>query len=138
MENKLDRYTLLHDYIEQNRRTPFQWGTMDCLSFGLNWAQLATGIKTWDDIETYDTEFGAARVLKSRGYDSLNAALDAHFTQRELNFVQRGDLVIGANTASESFTGLIGVHCGDVCAYTGENGLEFFPPDSALHAWKVD
>lgn len=44
--------------------------------------------------DSFDSALGAMRLLKSRGFDSVDQLLGSLFNERQMNYVQRGDIVL--------------------------------------------
>lgn len=133
-----DRYTALAGLIEDYRHRPFKWGSVDCMQITIDWLFRATGVQHYPDLKKYTTARGAMKVLKGLGYDSLEAAVDAHFERREPAYAQRGDLVSFQSTQSDKFPVAIGVCCGSESAFPVKGGLVFHPNAQCLTFWKID
>lgn len=112
------------EYIAARLKTPFAWGTNDCITFAIGWAEIASGRRYLPKI-LWKTELGAARIIKKRG--GLVAALDAHFKRTHPNYAKDGDLAICA--------GVVSLFSGPYLVAPGKDGLVFKQRTEAEHAW---
>ena len=133
-----DRYTDLHQLVEDYRNRPFEWGAVDCMQITLDWLNRATGVRYFPELKPYTTALGAARVLRGLGYDSLEQAVDAHFTRKEVAFAQRGDLVSFRSIDAPEFPIAVGICCGADSIFPAEKGLILNPTSLCTNVWKVD
>ena len=99
-----ERIRLLQDYITYHEGKPFEWGYNDCCLFAARWMDLIKGTDvTKDWLGKYNTEEGAAAIMKERGHRTVESIADAHLKRKPINYIQRGDIV--------SFAGALGI-CG--------------------------
>jgi hypothetical protein len=116
----------LHDYIADRLKTPFAWGTNDCVTFAVGWAEIATGRSLLPQ-DRWQTELQAARIIKRHG--GLVAALDAHFNQIHPHRAKDGDLALS--------DGVVSLVSGAHLLAPGKDGLLFKPRTEASYAWTV-
>jgi hypothetical protein len=116
----------LPDYIASRLQTPFSWGTHDCMTFSIGWAEIATG-KKYLPYDLWQNELQAARIIKQ--YGGLEDALDAYFGRVHPNYAKDGDIAI--------CQGVVSIVSGPHIVLPGEKGLVFKPRTEATHAWKV-
>lgn len=121
---------------EAHMNTPLVWGKSDCLLTTCDAIEAMTGIDPAADIRgKYKSKAGAYRLIKQRGYDSLEAVLAAHFPSPNpdepwpVAMAGRGDVGIYQNT--------VGYFCEYGFAVKGEDGLRFLPRMMAERAFKV-
>lgn len=75
-----DWHSRYNEFIEQMRRTPFQWGVNDC---GPAWAGYAVSVLTGEKnpLHKYEGKYtdalGAVRVMRDAGFDDLKALMAA-------------------------------------------------------------
>ncbi len=124
----------LIDEINAAREKPFAWGMHDCVLFTADCIHSMTGTDPMADIRgSYDTEFGAARVLHEHGYRSIGDAITGHFhlEQRDTtSTAQRGDVLL--------YDGAVGICIGDVGVFLSrEGGLTHIPIHFCAAAWRV-
>ncbi|ANB34646.1 hypothetical protein CCR90_16900 [Rhodovulum sulfidophilum] len=115
---------------------PFAWGTADCLGF----CRAVARSMTWEDpipgLPDYGSEYGAAKVLVSLGFGSIEALVDAHLARLPVAGARRGDWVM---TACEgAMPGAMGVVTGRYAQHMGRNGLVRRPVLTAEAAWRID
>lgn len=111
------------DYITEHLKTPFAWGTNDCITFSIGWVEIATGQRYLPD--PWASELEAARIIK--GYGGLVEALDAHFRRIHPNYARDGDIAICA--------GVVSLFSGPHVVAPGPEGLVFKLRTEADHAW---
>lgn len=122
-----DRRALLAEYIAERLKVPFAWGTNDCMTFSIGWAERATGKRLLPD-ELWDSEYQAARTIRDHG--GLVQVLSDHFTPlHHANYAQDGDLAICA--------GVVSVVSGAHVVAPGKDGLTLKPRTGADHAWSI-
>ncbi len=122
---------LLAEYIEAAHRTPHAWGTNDCALWAAGWVRTATGsdyLADWAGL--YQSELGACRLMKKRGYRNPEAVADAHLTGIPVDLARRGDLLLHPH-------GALGI-CGGVNGYfLTATGVTTFPARQCPRAWLV-
>lgn len=94
--------------IEKHSALPFQYGVSDCGYLAADTVFAITGEDILKPYRNYNTEKGAARVLRKNKCDSLAGLFAKHLTETPVMLAQRGDI------------GVID-HNGDICAgvFTG-------------------
>ncbi len=124
----------LNNFIESQRRVPFEWGINDCALF------VASAVEAVIDIDyaeqfrgRYATKIGSLRVLRDDGYDDLEqfvtASVGEPCAKRE---IARGDICLFETPDGES----IGICVGVKIVSPGEGGLVFTNIDQAIKGWK--
>lgn len=103
-------------YINQVRDAPFRYGEHDCILHSARAVEVMTGT----DIAAgyrgeYDSQAGAAAILKAKGQGTLLRTLDATLERRKPSRARRGDLVW--------FEGSVGVCVGREALFVGEERL---------------
>lgn len=87
--------TRLSRVCQEWAQVPHDWDGADCATFAAECALAITGVDFLDKIRgRYTTPIGAARVIKSEGFDSLEEMLSAHLEACEVNQAGRGDVVL--------------------------------------------
>lgn len=96
---------------------PYAYGEQDCLLWVGKAVEAITGDDLWSEhVGQYDSAAKASRYLRSIGFDSPAAFLDAHFEAVELAYAQRGDLVAYGHDEVPA------VCLGDFALAVGEDG----------------
>ena len=88
-----------HLAVEKYRALPFAWGSNDCALFVANIYDEAFDIDLAEGIRGtyYDEYHGMRKIVELGGWDKL--LTDHGFVKRDnINFVQRGDIVIFENS----------------------------------------
>lgn len=116
----------LADYITAHLKTPFAYGTADCVLFAVGWAELAAGRRYLPDV-TWIDERSALRAIKKMG--GLETAFDKCFTRIEPNFARDGDLALAG--------GIAYLFSGPHICGLGKNGLIFNSRMAAECAWTI-
>jgi hypothetical protein len=122
---------LLPEILEKYRVEPFTWGQLDCCLFAANVIRDMTGHDYAEDLRgTYDTQFGAARVLHR--YGGLEELVD-HFLgpSQAPSLARRGDVVLG-----EVPEPTVGICVGHKAVFKSDGGLESLPLDLCIRSWK--
>lgn len=121
--------------IEAAREIPFSWGSHDCATWAFDLRRDLTGS---EDIAAlwrgrYRTAFGAHRVMKRLGWDSLEAAgRDLLGTPLpSVLHAKRGDLVLGGSEPA------FAVCVGAKVAFVAPDGLVFISLSDCSLAWRV-
>jgi hypothetical protein len=129
----------LVDHIDANRKTPFAWGSHDCMLWGASCVEAITGIDPAAEIRgTYSSALAAYRIIESNGgFDETVGAFipSGAETQTHRNLAMRGDLV---TTTDDRGRKALGVCDGLWGVFPGPSGLTFIKrADLDLLAWKV-
>jgi len=123
--------SLLAEHIRLAYHRPFKWGENDCAIWSSEWVEKATG-EPYNAIwkGKYKTEAGAARLMKKRGFESVEAIADAHLTIIPVQFARRGDLVLHPQ-------GALGIVAGSKSVFLTAERVETMPTLDCLKAWTV-
>lgn len=107
----------LNAWLEQCADKPHAWGSHDCVLFAAGVSRAVTGFDPGQRHRgQYRSAAGSSRYLRSLGWDTPEAAFDAHYPRTECAMAQRGDLVLYAES--------IGVCLGGIALFVGEEGGE--------------
>ncbi len=117
----------LFEVVTGRLKTPFAWGTNDCVTFAAACVESMVGINYLDGMPTWDDEASALAAIQEVG--GMKPWLDSHFVAINPLEAQRGDL------------GLVGTAL-NVCVGRGwaapsGDGLAVTPMNSASEAWRV-
>lgn len=83
---------ILSDYIQEQSRTPFSWGTYDCVTFVSGYCQLVTGKCTNETVSgKYSSKETALALYESLGQSPIDI-MDGFFNRVQPSFAQRGDV----------------------------------------------
>jgi len=122
---------ILNDAIADSASTKFIWGTSDCIMWSTSIIEKYTGIDLAEELRgTYITEREAAILLSkkdlyTRATEKLGQPL------KNINFVQRGDLVL-------SKKGEMGICVGQKAAFlTKDEGSTFYSISDCAFAWSI-
>jgi hypothetical protein len=81
--------------IARGQRTPFAWGTHDCLLYAADCVRAQTGVDLAADFRGgYWTLRGAIQILAAHGYDTPLDAIAARLPEIPLARAARGDVVV--------------------------------------------
>ena len=87
--------TRLSEVCQEWRQVPHDWNGRDCATFAAECALAITGVDFIEKIRgRYTTPTGAARVIKSEGFDSLEEMVGSILEPCEPMRVGRGDVVL--------------------------------------------
>lgn len=124
--------------LQEAARTPFKWGSEDCLCVATRCIQAASEI---DVLEGNHGGYENAReglrlLLKHR--DSMEGIFSAYFKEIPVTRAQRGDAVI-AYLQEGPTCGVVALD-GKRVALKAENGLLYIPLTAAvrMRAWRVE
>ena len=93
MKRYIDWQVRFLRFTELLKAVPFEWGKYDCCLFAGNAVLSMTGTDHAKDFRgKYNSEEGAQELLEEKG--GLVAYLDSVLTPKEINFAQRGDVVM--------------------------------------------
>jgi hypothetical protein len=107
----------LSDYISIKRHEPFEYGVNDCCLFAAGAVQAITAEDPMVEFRgKYDSLKGSLTVIKEIGAGTLEATMDAKFTEVEIGHAQRGDLAFFDNS--------VGVVMGSFAYFVSDDGLD--------------
>lgn len=123
----------LHEYLQEAKGLPFQWGVTDCATWVSDWRKIATGKDAsiaWRG--KYKTERGAMLQIRRAGFQTMPDWVDSILGERLATpfLAQRGDIGLVQNA--------LGIVSGrDICALSPD-GVLAFPIDQMQMAWRVE
>lgn len=121
---------LLISVIQKYRNNKFKWGEFDCALFVANVLYDLYGVDYAGQLRgTYDTEIGSHRALKQWG--GLTGFLDQTFHPIDINYAQRGDIVMVPPRSVGICTGR------RVACVTERDGIAYIPMRQGVSAWRV-
>ena len=133
---------LLDRFINENRETPFAYGSFDCCLWVVNCIQVMTGVDVATEFRgRYKSREEAVGVIgEVTGYKSVRKAVE-HVTRAQemapvpvLN-LQRGDVALVKRPRDYSL-GIVALNGRDIIV-AAANGLEWIPVASACAGWRV-
>ena len=134
-----------HEFLVDNTRTPFKWGTWDCALMAAAGIQAMTGFDIASDFRgLYSDETGAkAAIVKVTGIENGTVEDAAAWCATKHDLVewqhplraQRGDLVV-LEDAGRVIAGLVHLSGRHIVA-AGEQGIKRLPITSVKRAWHV-
>lgn len=136
-EKKID------EYLQKCSKRRFKWGSMDCLIFASNACKIVCGVdpmakKRESDPETIRGLYKTAEeayILIKEYRRTVPAIMDAHFDRININFAQRGDVVLGKLDYGSTF----GIIWGGQAVFKSHDlGLVRVPLNDKMKCWKVN
>lgn len=107
----------LSNYIAVKRHEPFEYGVNDCCLFAAGAVEAVTGQDPMSEFRgKYDSLKTSLQVIKDIGAGTLEATMDAKFSEVGIGHAQRGDLAF--------FDGSVGVVMGGFAYFVSDDGLE--------------
>lgn len=81
-------------YLEDTKKTPFEWGFNDCVMFAAKGLEVITGQDFYSQYLGYTTELGANEIVKENG--GLENLISQHIGNPHKNYLnaRRGDMVL--------------------------------------------
>lgn len=141
-DRRLKRYqnwpTLLDGFIREVRHRKFVRGRHDCALFACDCIDVMTGSDIARDFRgQYRSGKKAYALVKEKGHDDLLSLADARVGNRldSPNKAGRGDMV--AVPCREGHALAIVDLTGKYAVTAGKDGLQWYPADQWLAAWKV-
>lgn len=125
----------LIEVVSWHASIPFSWGRSDCFTFPMDVVAALTGDDPWASERDYDSELGAARKLRTRGFKTTIDAFAAKFEEVHPAYAHRGDIGI-ADYPSAGLGGGVVVLGTDVIG-KGLDGTVRLPRDRLVRAFKV-
>ncbi len=142
---RIDNWHLtLGNVLQQSLHRPFEWGRFDCCLFALMCNDAVTGGALYERFAgTYDSEYGAARVLQPYGgiVEIADSVYGEFGWQRvPVLMAQRGDTVSGlvASVGGEMrrALGVVAMNGRDAF-FAGLQGIVAVPVRKCDHAWRI-
>lgn len=137
MKRRQDWPTHLFDLIEQRKNMPFKWGVHDCCTFAADAVRAMTGHDLAADVRGYNSAIEAVKIMAEEGgLESMierrleEAGCKALVTPRK---AQRGDIAAIVTSAQTA----VGVCVGRMVAFTGKDGLVYYPLKDCKRAWRI-
>lgn len=122
--------------MDQIRRTPFAWGTNDCLTgLALASVRAMTGQDLRETCGRYKTAAGAYRAIRKAGFDDLGDLAASVFEEIHPSRARVGDLGL-VLTTGEIGAGLVVFDTSGLITLT-EAGQGRLPRSAAIRAFKV-
>lgn len=121
--------------IEVHSGLSMDWGVSDCFVFPMDCVKAMTGVDPWADVRTYNSELGAAKLMRERGFENVGDAFAAKFTEIPPSLAQRGD--IGVIEAEAGVCGVVFVGS-DVVGKDPVRGIKRAPRAAVTRAFKVE
>lgn len=130
----------LADTVEQYRRTPFAWGTSDCVIFAADCAKALTLADPAADYRgKYSDAAGATAIITSLGGSNVGDAA-AHFFEAHPTphaHARRGDIAVVSAPTPLDPLGALGVILGNIVAVYGPKGLHFVTRNTVIRSFRV-
>ncbi len=130
--------TPLFEYLEGVKRTPFAWGSHDCLTFTNEaWRRLhgRAWSEDWLGVYMHRGKPVGARTLKKRlGVTTLEEAMQGRL-RPVAGIPPRGALVLSDSPQGWSVGISFGIALGTTAVFVGLSGLEHAPITSIAGAW---
>lgn len=119
--------------VEEWRRRPFAYGTVDCLQFVGDLVLAMTGVNYRERFPRYGSGLQALRILRQSG--GIEGLLTSQFgPAKPVALARRGDVLVGPFGRQPAAAICLGVHC----ALPGLVGGLVFPKTLAATAtWNV-
>jgi hypothetical protein len=116
------------EYISSLLKTPFKWGTNDCICFTIGWVSIAQNKDILQSFTFWDNRAEAFATIKK--YRGLTRLFNKLFIRINPNLAVDGDLAIIGTTSY--------LFCGRFIVGPGENGLVFKDRAEVKKAWKIN
>lgn len=130
-----DWETRLHAALLKHGQLPAQLGVSDCYIICADAVVACTGKEPFEGVRgKYKTAQGAARLLRKRGFETVENAWGSLFNPIAPSLAQRGDLLV-FNIDGEVLAAPLLAQGGVV--KTGDGSLSFVPVSQAITAFKV-
>lgn len=78
--------------VEKHMRLPSEYGLSDCYLIADDGVEAVLGEHMYPGARGYETEAGAARQLRKRGFETVEDAFRARFPEIPPTLAQRGDI----------------------------------------------
>jgi len=126
-------YKVLNEHIEEYRNKKFKYGSIDCGLFAVSFIKKINGDSSHYEnyYKKYNSMKSLLKLLKGNGYKNLKDYFDKNFKEKNINFAQRGDIVmiekcIGICNGIESFF------------LTEQDGLTNIKTELCDNVWRVE
>jgi hypothetical protein len=120
-------------FIKSREKTPFQWGSQDCVLFACDCAQAMTGIDLAAKYRGYSTREEAYEIIAHAG--DLRALVNSELASEiSPTFARRGDFVLLDQDGVQALAICIGV----MAVAAGKTGLATRRMTDAITAWRID
>lgn len=90
----------LKDVIEKHHRLPSEYGVSDCYLIVDDAVEAVTGQRMFSNV-SYNSEIGAAKELRKRGFNNVEEAFTSKFVEIPVALAQRGDIGTILNSNNE-------------------------------------
>jgi len=129
---KEDWPSRLAAYLQSRQKTPFKWGSNDCVSFAAGAVEAMTGTNPMPSLKYRSAKTAAAAVDKRGG---LKKAVDGALKGARVRvaFARRGDVVMADIEGRDTVT----VCIGHALIGPGADGLVTVPLTRGCCAWRV-
>lgn len=127
-------------YLSTAARRRFEWGEHDCALFAAGAIQALREVDVANDLRTYRSEHGAARVLAANDCDGVEQIADkiaAEYGFEEIPVLraQRGDVVVADLEAGPTL-GVVDM-TGRRAVFAAEKGLAHLELRYCRRAWRI-
>ena len=130
MNRASDWEAALSEYINVMRHAPFEYGVNDCCMFAAGAVEAMTGVDAMSEFRgKYDSALSAAKALRDIGAGSLEATIDAKFSEVAISQAKRGDIAL--------FDDSLGIVSGSFAWFVSDDGLERVQRADWQKTWSV-
>lgn len=130
MNRVSDWEAALSEYINVMRHAPFEYGVNDCCMFAAGAVEAMTGVDAMAEFRgKYDSSLSAAKALRDIGQGSLEATIDAKFSEVAISQAKRGDIAL--------FDDSLGIVAGSFAWFVSDDGLERVQRADWQKTWSV-
>lgn len=130
MNRVSDWEAALSEYINVMRHAPFEYGVNDCCMFAAGAVEAMTGVDAMAEFRgKYDSALSAAKALRDIGQGSLEATIDAKFSEVAISQAKRGDIAL--------FDDSLGIVAGSFAWFVSDDGLERVQRADWQKTWSV-
>jgi hypothetical protein len=132
----------LHQAVEAARRTPFGYGSHDCLLFAATAVLDMTGVDLAAEVRgTYHDAEGAAAALAAFAGGGMIEAVEKIAARHAIEtipwqFARRGDVVLVETVAGPALGVCVGAHAA-VAALGQRTGIAFVGMSEAMRAYRI-
>jgi hypothetical protein len=134
LERAVDWPQRLSEKMLQAQPLAHEWGSNDCVIFCADCVEAMTGLDPIEDVRgRWTSKIGAARVIKSAGFESLGEMAADRLNEIPVSECKRGDVVLCDGEAGE-FLAIVIAH---YCVAPGPYGLAQIPLSQAQKGFAV-